>query len=37
MHRFVDAMINVLLESARRIKRFSLQNTFMMTTTRWYY
>ncbi|CAF0757068.1 unnamed protein product [Adineta steineri] len=36
MHRFVDAMINVLVESGRRAQRFSLQNTLMMTTTRWY-
>ncbi|CAF1691369.1 unnamed protein product, partial [Adineta ricciae] len=37
MHRFVEAMINVLIESGRRSQRFSLQNTLMVTTTRWYY
>ncbi|CAF3919426.1 unnamed protein product [Rotaria sordida] len=36
MHRFVEAMINVLMESGRRSQRFSLQNTLMVTTTRWY-
>ena len=36
MHRFIDAMINVLIESGRRAQRFSLQNTLMLTTTRWY-
>ena len=36
MHRFVEAMINVLIESGRRAQRFSLQNTLMVTTTRWY-
>ncbi|CAF4212977.1 unnamed protein product, partial [Adineta steineri] len=36
MHRFVDAMINVLIESGKRVGRFSLQNTLMMTTARRY-
>ncbi|CAF1196954.1 unnamed protein product [Rotaria sp. Silwood1] len=36
MHRFIEAMINVLIESGRRAQRFSLQNTLMVTTTRWY-
>ena len=34
MHRFVDAMINVLLESGRRAQRFPVQNTLMVSTTR---
>ncbi|CAF4403651.1 unnamed protein product [Rotaria sp. Silwood2] len=33
MHRFIEAMINVLIESGRRAQRFSLQNTLMITTT----
>jgi cytochrome P450/NADPH-cytochrome P450 reductase len=37
MHRFVDAMLNILEESTRRIQRFSLQNTLMITTTRRYF
>jgi cytochrome P450/NADPH-cytochrome P450 reductase len=36
-HRFVDAMINILEESGRRIRRFSLQNTLMIRTTRRYF
>jgi cytochrome P450/NADPH-cytochrome P450 reductase len=36
MHRFVDAMVNVLVESGRRVRRFSLQNKFMLTTARRY-
>ncbi|CAF3298666.1 unnamed protein product [Rotaria sp. Silwood2] len=36
MHHFVDAMVNVLIESGRRAQRFSLQNTLMVTTTRRY-
>ena len=35
MHRFVEAMINVLSESGRRAQRFSLQNPLMVSTTRW--
>ena len=36
MHRFVDAMVNVLIESGRRIGRFSLQNKLMLGTARKY-
>ncbi|CAF1148728.1 unnamed protein product [Rotaria sordida] len=36
MHRFVDAMVNVLVESGRRTGRFSLQNTLMVSTARRY-
>ena len=34
MHRFVDAMVNVLLESGRRTQRLSLQNALMIGTAR---
>ena len=33
-HRFVDAMINVLIESGRRAQRLSLQNALMIGTAR---
>jgi cytochrome P450/NADPH-cytochrome P450 reductase len=36
MHRFVDAMANVLVESGRRARQFSLQNKLMMGTARQY-
>ena len=36
MHHFVDAMVDVLVESGRRTKRFALQNALMMATTRKY-
>ena len=34
MHRFVDAMVNVLVESGRRTQRLSLQNALMIGTAR---
>ena len=34
MHRFVDAMVNVLVESGRRTHRLSVQNTLMIGTAR---
>ncbi|CAF0931376.1 unnamed protein product, partial [Didymodactylos carnosus] len=37
MHHFVDAMINVLIESNKRVQRLPLQNTLMMGTARRYY
>jgi len=36
MHHFVDAMVDVLLESGRRARRLTLQNALMMATTRKY-
>lgn len=36
MHRFVDAMVNVLSESGRRAQRFSIQNKLMLGTVRRY-
>ena len=32
MHRFVDAMVNVLVESGKRVGRLSLQNILMVKT-----
>ncbi|UJR24902.1 hypothetical protein I4U23_006268 [Adineta vaga] len=37
MHRFVDAMVNILEESSRRTQRLQLQNTLMIKTTRRYF
>ena len=37
MHRFVDAMISVLMESGRRIRCLPIQNAFMFGTNRRYY
>ena len=37
MHRFIDAMVNVLLESGRRFTRLSIQNALMFGTNRRYY
>ena len=34
MHRFVDAMVHVLEESARRVQRFSFQNTLMVRSSK---
>jgi cytochrome P450/NADPH-cytochrome P450 reductase len=36
MHHFVEAMVNVLIESGKRSQRFSLQNKLMITTTKQY-
>ncbi|CAF0853595.1 unnamed protein product [Adineta steineri] len=36
MHHFVDAMVNVLVESGRRSQRLSLQNTLMINKARQY-
>ncbi|UJR17796.1 hypothetical protein I4U23_004695 [Adineta vaga] len=35
-HRFVDAMVNVLIESGKRTERFFLQNLLMINTARRY-
>ncbi|CAF1602722.1 unnamed protein product, partial [Adineta ricciae] len=37
MHRFVDAMVYILVESGKRSQRFTLQNALMVNTTRRYY
>ena len=37
MHHFVDAMVNVLVESGNRAQRIPLQNTLMLGTARQYY
>ncbi|CAF4817787.1 unnamed protein product, partial [Rotaria magnacalcarata] len=37
MHRFVEAMVNTLVESGKRFQRFSIQNALMIRTTRQYY
>ena len=36
MHHFIDAMVDVLLETARRTKRLAVQNALMIGTTRKY-
>ncbi|CAF1075593.1 unnamed protein product [Didymodactylos carnosus] len=36
MHRFVDAMINVLIESGRRVGRLCIQNKLLIRTNRQY-
>ncbi|CAM4841106.1 unnamed protein product, partial [Rotaria magnacalcarata] len=37
MHRFVEAMVNTLIESGKRFQRFSIQNALMIRTARRYY
>ncbi|UJR17947.1 hypothetical protein I4U23_004846 [Adineta vaga] len=37
MHRFVDAMVNVLIESNKRTQRLPIQNSLMMKTKRRYH
>ena len=37
MHRFIDAMVNVLLGSGRRFTRLFIQNVLMFGTNRRYY
>ncbi|CAF1180573.1 unnamed protein product [Rotaria sp. Silwood1] len=34
MHRFVDAMVNILIESGKRVQRLPLQNMLMIGTNR---
>ena len=36
MHRFVEAMVNALVESGRRVQRLPLQSTLMIATNRRY-